>query len=137
MPTRRTPSNGGVGNGEGPDLTSPASRFDLKRHFLSHQTFKGPEDFDRAIHDVVTKLNAERHRDPLGSQQIVLSLIHRPGDETSLQVTGGTALITFPLINIILAVQPRRTALSVYEPTPLQAAKTSEAGRPPGSVPWT
>ena len=43
---------------------------DLKRHHLAHQTFTGPDDLARAIHDVVTKLNAERNRDPLASQQI-------------------------------------------------------------------
>ena len=42
---------------------------DLKRHHLAHQTFTGPEDLDRAIHDAVTKLNAERTRDPLASQR--------------------------------------------------------------------
>lgn len=43
---------------------------DLKRHHLAHQTFTGPDDLDRAIHDAVTKLNAERNRDPLASQRI-------------------------------------------------------------------
>ncbi len=43
---------------------------DLKRHHLAHQTFAGPDDLDRAIHDAVTKLNAERNRDPLASQRI-------------------------------------------------------------------
>jgi hypothetical protein len=43
---------------------------DLKRHYLAHQTFTGPDDLDRAIHDAVTKLNAERNRDPLASQRI-------------------------------------------------------------------
>ena len=43
---------------------------DLKRHYLAHQTFTGPVDLDRAIHDAVTKPNAERNRDPLGSQRI-------------------------------------------------------------------
>ena len=43
---------------------------DLKRHHLAHQTFTGPEALDRAIHDAVAKLNAERRRHPLGSQQI-------------------------------------------------------------------
>jgi hypothetical protein len=42
---------------------------DLKRHHLAHQTFTGPEDLDRAIHDAAIRLNAERHRDPLGSQR--------------------------------------------------------------------
>ena len=45
-------------------------RRDLKRHHLAHQTFTGPDDLDRAIHDAVAKLNAERSRDPLASQQI-------------------------------------------------------------------
>jgi hypothetical protein len=43
---------------------------DLKRHHLAHQTFTGPQDLDRAIHDAVAALNAERSRHPLGSQQI-------------------------------------------------------------------
>jgi hypothetical protein len=43
---------------------------DLKRHHLAHQTFTGPGDLDRAIHHAVAKLNAERSRDPLGSQRI-------------------------------------------------------------------
>ena len=43
---------------------------DLKRHHLAHQTFTGPDDLDRAIHDAVTKLNAERNRDLLASQRI-------------------------------------------------------------------
>ena len=43
---------------------------DLKRHHLAHQTFTGPDDLDRAIHDAVTRLNAERSRDPLASQRI-------------------------------------------------------------------
>jgi hypothetical protein len=43
---------------------------DLKRHHLAHQTFTGPEDLDRAIHDAVAALNAERSRHPLGSQRI-------------------------------------------------------------------
>ena len=43
---------------------------DLKRHHLAHRTFTGPEDLDRAIHDAVAALNAERSRHPLGSHQI-------------------------------------------------------------------
>ena len=43
---------------------------DLKRYHLAHQTFTGPHDLDRAIHDAVAALNAERNRDPLGSHQI-------------------------------------------------------------------
>ena len=46
-----------------------AVRRDLKRHHLAHQTFAGSEDLDRAIQDAVGKLNAERNRDPLGSQR--------------------------------------------------------------------
>jgi hypothetical protein len=42
---------------------------DLKRHHLAHQTFTGPGDLDRAIHDAVAKLNAERNRDPLASRR--------------------------------------------------------------------
>ena len=42
----------------------------LKRYHLAHQTFAGPEDLDRAIHDAVARLNAERHRLPLASQPI-------------------------------------------------------------------
>jgi len=42
---------------------------DLKRHHLAHQTFTGPDDLDRAIHDAVAKLNAERNRVPLASQR--------------------------------------------------------------------
>ncbi len=41
----------------------------LKRHHLAHQTFAGPDDLDRAIHDAVAALNAERSRHPLGSQR--------------------------------------------------------------------
>ena len=43
---------------------------DLKRHHLAHQTFTGPDDLDRAIHDAVANLNAERNRDPLAGQRI-------------------------------------------------------------------
>jgi hypothetical protein len=43
---------------------------DLKRHHLAHQTFAGPHGLDCAIHDAVAKLNAERHRDPLGNQRM-------------------------------------------------------------------
>ena len=42
---------------------------DLKRHHLAHQTFTGPDDLDRAIHDAVARLNAERNRDPSVSQR--------------------------------------------------------------------
>jgi transposase len=42
---------------------------DLKRHHLAHQTFSGPDDLDRAIHDAAADLNAERSRHPLGSQR--------------------------------------------------------------------
>ena len=43
---------------------------DLKRHHLAHRTFTGPVDLDRAIHDAVAALNAERSHHPLGSQRI-------------------------------------------------------------------
>ena len=43
---------------------------DLKRHHLAHRTFTGPVDLDRAIHDAVAALNAERNRDPLASRRI-------------------------------------------------------------------
>jgi len=43
---------------------------DLKRYHLAHRTFTGPEDLDRAIHNAVAALNAERSRHPLGSHQI-------------------------------------------------------------------
>ena len=43
---------------------------DLKRHHLAHRTFTGPVDLDRAIHDAVAALNAERSLHPLGSQRI-------------------------------------------------------------------
>jgi hypothetical protein len=42
---------------------------DLKGHHLAHQTFAGPDDLDRAIHDAVAELNTERSRHPLGSQR--------------------------------------------------------------------
>jgi hypothetical protein len=42
---------------------------DLKRLHLAHQTFAGPDDLDRAIHDAVAELNTERSRHPSGSQQ--------------------------------------------------------------------
>src|SRR4028119_1625084 len=43
---------------------------DLKRHHLAHRTFTGPVDLDRAIHDAVAPLTAERSPHPLGSQRI-------------------------------------------------------------------
>ena len=43
---------------------------DLKRYHLAHQTFTGPDDLDRAIHDAVAALHAERSRHPLGGQRI-------------------------------------------------------------------
>jgi hypothetical protein len=43
---------------------------DLKRHYLAHQTFTGPDDLDRAIRYAVATLNAERHRHPLAGQSI-------------------------------------------------------------------
>ena len=42
---------------------------DLKRHHLAHQTFTGPEDLDRAIHDAVRKLNTERNRHLLANHR--------------------------------------------------------------------
>jgi DDE superfamily endonuclease len=42
---------------------------DLKRHHLAHQTFTGPEDLDRAIHEAVMKLNTERNRHPLANHR--------------------------------------------------------------------
>jgi hypothetical protein len=53
-----------------PELNDIEARWrDLKRHHLAQQTVTGPDDLDRAIHDAIAKLNAERHRDPLGSQR--------------------------------------------------------------------
>src|SRR3954466_10950949 len=43
---------------------------DLKRHHLAHQTFTGPDDLDRAIHEAVIKLDAERNRHLLANQLI-------------------------------------------------------------------
>ena len=43
---------------------------DLKRHPLAHQTFKGPDDLDRGIHEAVMKLNRERNSHPWANQQI-------------------------------------------------------------------
>jgi transposase InsO family protein len=43
---------------------------DLKRYHLAHQTFTGPDDLERAIHDAVAALHAERSRHPLGGQRI-------------------------------------------------------------------
>jgi transposase len=43
---------------------------DLKRHHLAHQTFTGPDDLDRAIHEDVVKLDAERTRHPWGNQEM-------------------------------------------------------------------
>src|SRR3954471_20525018 len=42
---------------------------DLKRHPLAHQTFTGPDDLDRAIHEAVIKLDAERNRHPLANHR--------------------------------------------------------------------
>ncbi len=36
---------------------------------LARQTFASPDGLDRAIHDAVAKVNAERHCHPLDSQQ--------------------------------------------------------------------
>ncbi len=43
---------------------------DLKRHHLAHQTFTGPDDLDRAIHQAVITLNTERNRHPWDNQQM-------------------------------------------------------------------
>jgi transposase len=43
---------------------------DLKQHHLAHQTFTGPEDLDRAIHEAIMKLNLERNRHPLANHRI-------------------------------------------------------------------
>jgi transposase len=42
---------------------------DLKRHHLAHQTFTGPDDLDRAIHDAVRKRNTERSHHPLANHR--------------------------------------------------------------------
>src|SRR4051812_46142564 len=42
-----------------PEATSPR-----------HQTFNGPDDLDRAIHEAVRKLDTERNRHPWANQQI-------------------------------------------------------------------
>src|SRR3712207_7803954 len=53
-----------------PELDDIEPRWrDLKRRHLAHRTFTGPEDLDRAIHDAVAALNAERSRHPLRSQR--------------------------------------------------------------------
>jgi hypothetical protein len=71
---------------------------DLKRHHLAHQTFTGPDDLDRAIHDAVTKLNAERNRDPLASQRRVLSR-QLGGDIDWATPERGTSInVRFPLV---------------------------------------
>ena len=43
---------------------------DLTWHHLAHQTFTGPDDLDRAIHDAARKLNTERNRHPWANQRI-------------------------------------------------------------------
>jgi transposase len=43
---------------------------DLKRHHLAHQTFTGPDDLDRAIHNAAGKLNTERNRHPWANHRI-------------------------------------------------------------------
>ena len=43
---------------------------DLKRHHLAHQTFNGPDDLDRDIHEAVMKLNRERNSHPWDNQKI-------------------------------------------------------------------
>ena len=42
---------------------------DLKRHHLAPQTFTGPDDLDRAIHEAVMKLNTERNHHPLANHR--------------------------------------------------------------------
>ena len=43
---------------------------DLKRHHLAHQTFNGPDDLERDIHEAVMKLNRQRNSHPWANQQI-------------------------------------------------------------------
>ena len=43
---------------------------DVKRHYLAHQTFTGPEDLDQAIKEAMMKLNHERSRHSLANQRI-------------------------------------------------------------------
>jgi transposase len=43
---------------------------DLKAHQLAHQTFTDSVALDRAIHQAVTNLNAERMPFPLGQPRI-------------------------------------------------------------------
>jgi transposase len=47
-----------------------AAWHDLKAHHLAHQTFTDADALDRAIHDAVTTLNAERNVDPLVNPRI-------------------------------------------------------------------
>ena len=42
----------------------------LKAHHLAHQTFADADTLDKAIHNAVNALNAERRADPLGKQRI-------------------------------------------------------------------
>jgi hypothetical protein len=42
---------------------------DLKRHHRAPQTFTGPDDLDRAIHEAVMKLNTERNHHPLANHR--------------------------------------------------------------------
>src|SRR3954454_24950743 len=51
----------------------------LKRHHLAHQTFNGPNDLDRAIHEAVGKLNTERNRHPLANHRIAATKIAPSG----------------------------------------------------------
>ncbi len=54
-----------------PELNDIEERWrDVKRHYLAHQTFTGPEDLDQAIHKAIMKLNHERSRHPLANQRI-------------------------------------------------------------------
>jgi transposase len=54
-----------------PELNDIEERWrDVKRHYLAHQTFTGPEDLDQAIHEAIMKRNHERSRHPLVNQRI-------------------------------------------------------------------
>ena len=54
-------------------------RRDLKRHYLAHRTFTGPVDLDRAIHDAVDALNAERSHHPSVGQPANCCLVASVG----------------------------------------------------------
>ena len=54
-----------------PELNDIEERWrDVKRHYLAHQTFTGPEDLDQAIQEAMMKLNHERSRHSLANQRI-------------------------------------------------------------------